>query len=252
MDKFGIPKKINRHVLKAICTLHGDGNDHPSINDICDAVEITMRNNVPVRNLQAVVVQSLQNMTDCGVIEEYGSNYFLRNLDASPSVSGKSSNDSEMNKPNERGMDTGSATPGSKGALYESSSGGDFIDSPRESQRPSESRLDRLSSGEMDSDDFDQLKVDMPTSVQDTEMSSSFLHRLANLQNYFQTPNQSVINAVTSGVCNLPRHNDQTIGNEHHLKIMNANLNGEGSSPSEPRDEDTKDNKLINAEEHET
>ncbi|XP_053947345.1 uncharacterized protein LOC128856025 [Anastrepha ludens] len=73
MDHFNIPKKVNRHVLKALGVLSG-GSRHQVIitSNIINQVKYQMRNLVPVPNLESAVQKSLKNLSEVGLIERLG------------------------------------------------------------------------------------------------------------------------------------------------------------------------------------
>ncbi|XP_055919398.1 uncharacterized protein LOC129951327 [Eupeodes corollae] len=86
MDKFGLPKKVNRHVIKAIY----EGLEKPNLSNIYGFVKEKMKNNVPVPFLKTVVRQSLQNFHELGVIERKGTNYYRREcVDSTPIIPSK-------------------------------------------------------------------------------------------------------------------------------------------------------------------
>lgn len=74
MDNFGIPKKVNRHVLKALRTFNDSKG--VSIPKIVHQVEYQMRDLVPVRNLNEVVQKSLRNLTKIGLVDCFGNKRF--------------------------------------------------------------------------------------------------------------------------------------------------------------------------------
>uniref|UniRef100_W8BTQ3 Uncharacterized protein n=1 Tax=Ceratitis capitata TaxID=7213 RepID=W8BTQ3_CERCA len=73
MDLFNIPKKVNRHVLKALCALSGgDSTQVVVLADIINQVKHQMKNLVPVQNLDNTVQKSLKNLSEIGLIERHG------------------------------------------------------------------------------------------------------------------------------------------------------------------------------------
>ncbi|XP_065354107.1 uncharacterized protein LOC135948659 [Calliphora vicina] len=70
MDAFKVPKKVNRHVLKAIDFLSGGKADRDvPTSKILDQVKYQMRNLVPVPNINMVIQKSLKNLSDIGLID---------------------------------------------------------------------------------------------------------------------------------------------------------------------------------------
>ncbi|XP_067619647.1 uncharacterized protein vrs [Eurosta solidaginis] len=77
MDHFNVPKKVNRHVLKALGALSGgDRKQAISMKHIIDQVKHQMRNLVPVPNIENVVQKSLKNLSEIGLIERRGINRY--------------------------------------------------------------------------------------------------------------------------------------------------------------------------------
>lgn len=73
MDGFNVPKKVNRHVIKAVNNLsNGNPKERISTALILNQVKYQMRNLVPVPNIDMAVQKSLKNLTDIGVIEQVG------------------------------------------------------------------------------------------------------------------------------------------------------------------------------------
>ncbi|XP_018785619.1 PREDICTED: uncharacterized protein LOC108966920 [Bactrocera latifrons] len=73
MDHFNVPRKVNRHVLKALGALSGGNRDQVVVtSQIIDQVKHQMRNLVPVPNLGRVVEKSLQNLSEIGLIDRHG------------------------------------------------------------------------------------------------------------------------------------------------------------------------------------
>lgn len=73
MDNFNVPKKVNRHVLKAL-NLLSEGNCKEGITTsrICNQVKYQMRNLVPVPNVDHCIQKSLKNLSEIGLIERQG------------------------------------------------------------------------------------------------------------------------------------------------------------------------------------
>lgn len=77
MNIYNVPKKINRHVLKAVNVLsNGNIRKGIPINSIINQVRYQIRNLVPVPNLESVVQKSLNNLSDIGVIKKAGPHRF--------------------------------------------------------------------------------------------------------------------------------------------------------------------------------
>ncbi|XP_017473251.1 PREDICTED: uncharacterized protein LOC108364172 [Rhagoletis zephyria] len=73
MDHFNVPKKVNRHVLKALGALSGgDRNRIIVTSSIINQVKYQMRNLVPVPNLERAVQNSLKNLSEIGLIDRRG------------------------------------------------------------------------------------------------------------------------------------------------------------------------------------
>lgn len=68
MDDFKVPKKVNRHVLKALNFLSRN-NKNVATAEILDQVKYQMRNLVPVPNIDMVIQKSLKNLSDIGLID---------------------------------------------------------------------------------------------------------------------------------------------------------------------------------------
>ncbi|KAM7361612.1 versager [Cochliomyia hominivorax] len=68
MDAFKVPKKVNRHVLKALNFLSRHNENVPT-SQILEQVKLQMRNLVPVPNIERVIKKSLKNLSDIGLIE---------------------------------------------------------------------------------------------------------------------------------------------------------------------------------------
>ncbi|ALC47889.1 CG5538, partial [Drosophila busckii] len=69
MDNFDVPRKVNRHVLKAICSIcQVECLEYAEVSDIHAAVKYSMRNLKPVRNLEDCINASLRALTISGVL----------------------------------------------------------------------------------------------------------------------------------------------------------------------------------------
>lgn len=77
MDAFKVPKKVNRHVLKALNILSDENNTGTvTTSQIIDQVQYQMRNLVPVSNIKTVIQTSLRNLSDNGLIDRTGPKTF--------------------------------------------------------------------------------------------------------------------------------------------------------------------------------
>lgn len=84
MDNFRVPRKVNRHVLKAISYLAEDSDDdqYVAIEDIKHQVKYSMRNLIPVPQLDDSILASLRNLTILGVLttNTNGTCYAIRKI----------------------------------------------------------------------------------------------------------------------------------------------------------------------------
>ncbi|XP_073812503.1 versager [Musca autumnalis] len=72
-----VPKKVNRHVLKALNALsNGNINKPISQTAVVLQVEYQMRNLVPVPNLETMIEHSLNDLSEVGLIEKRGRSKF--------------------------------------------------------------------------------------------------------------------------------------------------------------------------------
>lgn len=66
MDRFGVPNKVNRHVVKALKTLYKRKGfrkeESVRFSELLSEVKVSMRNLIPVRNLGSCVRRSLKNL----------------------------------------------------------------------------------------------------------------------------------------------------------------------------------------------
>ncbi|XP_017103370.2 uncharacterized protein vrs isoform X1 [Drosophila bipectinata] len=74
MDIFNIPKKVNRHVFKAICFLQGSKKEFVSTGAIAKQVKIQMAKTrvKPVRNFDKTIHESLNNLASMGLVSKSG------------------------------------------------------------------------------------------------------------------------------------------------------------------------------------
>ncbi|EDV49357.1 uncharacterized protein LOC6553730 [Drosophila erecta] len=81
MDDFRVPKKVNRNVFKAISILQSSRTHFVRVNAITDQVKYQMRNLVPVAHVDEVIKESLNNLTNLGIVRRLGSSrYALSNV----------------------------------------------------------------------------------------------------------------------------------------------------------------------------
>lgn len=84
MDNFSVPKIINRHVVKALSILQStlaNGMVFVPVDNIVKQVEIQMRRNNKMNNLEQFVRKSLCSLTRLGVLVRSGSSgYALRQV----------------------------------------------------------------------------------------------------------------------------------------------------------------------------
>lgn len=82
MDNFSVPKKINRHVLKALSVLQGTlakGTVFVPAENIIKQVELQMRRTKPIDKVEHYVHKSLCSLTRLGVLVRSGATgYALR------------------------------------------------------------------------------------------------------------------------------------------------------------------------------
>ncbi|XP_075153192.1 uncharacterized protein LOC142226843 isoform X1 [Haematobia irritans] len=77
MDIFNIPKKVNRHVLKAVYALSkGSRQKRIPFDHIIAEMEYQMRNLVPVRDFESVARASLNNLSSYGLIKKFGNEHY--------------------------------------------------------------------------------------------------------------------------------------------------------------------------------
>ncbi|EDW67282.2 uncharacterized protein vrs [Drosophila virilis] len=79
MDQFNVPKKVNRHVFKAVSALQTSRSGFVSAELINQHVKRQMRRGKNVPNLDEIIHQSLANLTNLGVLACTGSSdYAIR------------------------------------------------------------------------------------------------------------------------------------------------------------------------------
>lgn len=73
----GIPKKVNRHVMKAL-NLLAEGNIQQwiSVNTIIDQVQYQMRNLAPISDPISTIMRSLETLSLIGIIKKKDNDLF--------------------------------------------------------------------------------------------------------------------------------------------------------------------------------
>lgn len=95
MDRFGVPNKVNRHVIKALKTIYrkkgSNQEETATFSEIFSEVKQSMRNLRPVINLSGCVRKSLRNMekSNMGIFRKKGPKiaYNIAPNTSKPSVS---------------------------------------------------------------------------------------------------------------------------------------------------------------------
>lgn len=79
MDLFNVPKKVNRHVVKAVCFLQGHKKAFVHPDDIAKQVKFQMaRTGVKaVPKVEDAINQSLNNLADMGLVLKSGPAYSM-------------------------------------------------------------------------------------------------------------------------------------------------------------------------------
>ncbi|KAH8341729.1 hypothetical protein KR074_009676 [Drosophila pseudoananassae] len=77
MDQFNVPRKVNRHVYKAVFNMVVPG-EYVSYEDILHEVRYTMRNLNPTKDLPGCIKKSIYNMQLMGLFIEKDGEYTLR------------------------------------------------------------------------------------------------------------------------------------------------------------------------------
>ncbi|KAH8314025.1 hypothetical protein KR067_013535, partial [Drosophila pandora] len=67
MDSFNVPQIVNRHVLKAVDFLTEE-YDYAPIWEIKNQVRFTVRKSSPIENLSVMIMRSLRNMSELGIL----------------------------------------------------------------------------------------------------------------------------------------------------------------------------------------
>ncbi|KAI8123029.1 Acyl-CoA Delta(11) desaturase [Lucilia cuprina] len=126
MDAFKVPKKVNRHVLKALNFLsQGKAENEISTEQILNQVKYQMRNLVPVYNIDMVIQKSLKNLSDIGLIDRTAPQRFAMGRSYAPSSAPKANKPKTVNpnifKPNvSRKRSISKLNPNFKRAQYDS------------------------------------------------------------------------------------------------------------------------------------
>lgn len=82
MDNYRIPRKVNRHVLKAIESItQAENVKHAEFSDIVNYVNYSMRNLRPVLRLEEAIKSSLHNLTKLNMLSVNKSNNSYAILD---------------------------------------------------------------------------------------------------------------------------------------------------------------------------
>ncbi|KAH8247713.1 hypothetical protein KR038_008801, partial [Drosophila bunnanda] len=68
MESIKVPKKVNRHLLKAFDFLQASRTDFVPIEAIQNQVRWSLRHTKPVENLEEVVLEALRIQTDLGIV----------------------------------------------------------------------------------------------------------------------------------------------------------------------------------------
>lgn len=77
LDTTGVPKKVNRHVMKALNLLsEGDIQQWIPINTIIDQVQYQMRNLAPICNPISTIIRSLETLSIMGIIKRRDSGLY--------------------------------------------------------------------------------------------------------------------------------------------------------------------------------
>lgn len=77
MEPIKVPKKVNRHVLKALEFLQASRSSFVPIEAITDRVRRTLRYTKPVTNLDYAIQESLKNQNELGIVTRLGSSYAM-------------------------------------------------------------------------------------------------------------------------------------------------------------------------------
>lgn len=91
----GIPKKVNRHVMKALNLLsEGDIQQWISVNTIIDQVQYQMRNLAPINDPISTIMRSLETLSLIGIIKKKENDFFAIGHRYTKQLSSASSNKS--------------------------------------------------------------------------------------------------------------------------------------------------------------
>lgn len=103
MDVYHVPKKVNRHVLKAVNFLSSDNDNGAALtlSQILNRVEYQMKDLVPVDNIKMMVQKSLKNLSDVGLLNRVGPQAYT--VGSSGNLYGKSEPNRDLFKPSVSG-----------------------------------------------------------------------------------------------------------------------------------------------------
>ncbi|KAH8289063.1 hypothetical protein KR054_008163, partial [Drosophila jambulina] len=83
IENFNVPKKVNRHVFKALRYFTEKENyEFVPLDKIKMEVKWTMKNLNPLKDLESVIQLSLTNLSTMGVLSERLGSYRLNRLEA--------------------------------------------------------------------------------------------------------------------------------------------------------------------------
>lgn len=78
MDPYAIPRKVNRHVIKAVFYLtHKEDYEFAPLEEVKAQARYTMRNLNPIADLDKAIENSLKNMTDLEILVQHEKGYVL-------------------------------------------------------------------------------------------------------------------------------------------------------------------------------
>lgn len=83
MDNFRVPRKVNRHVLKAVRYITDNEDlEYAPFSVIQEHVKYSMRNGNPVHRLDDCIKSSLHNLTFLGILSasDDSKSYAIRNI----------------------------------------------------------------------------------------------------------------------------------------------------------------------------
>ncbi|KAH8246845.1 hypothetical protein KR032_001853, partial [Drosophila birchii] len=81
IEKLKVPKKVNRHVFKAVRYLTQSENcKFAPLDEIKIETRVRMRNLQPVKDIETVIESSLTNLSNMGVLSERLGSYRLNRV----------------------------------------------------------------------------------------------------------------------------------------------------------------------------